>query len=283
MEIIRIPRIVQDTCRKHVLKGRSIGFVPTMGALHEGHLSLIRRARAENDVVVASIFVNPLQFGPSEDLSSYPRPIDDDIAKLRTEEIDLLFLPDPALMYPPGFATSVHLDRLAGRLCGAVRPGHFTGVATVVAKLFNITSPTRAYFGQKDFQQTVVLRQMEKDLHFGIEIVVCPIIREPDGLAMSSRNAYLDAEERKAATVLFRSLSRAAEAVASGERQGDRVRDVMRSVLGSEPRIRQIDYASAYHPETLDELETIGSEALLAIAVRLGPARLIDNMLVRTH
>lgn len=281
MEIIRIPRIVQDTCRKHVLKGRSIGFVPTMGALHEGHLSLVRRAKAENDVVVASIFVNPMQFGPSEDLASYPRPIDDDIAKLRTEEIDLLFLPDAALMYPAGFATTVHLDRLAGKLCGAFRPGHFAGVATVVAKLFHITCPTRAYFGQKDFQQAVVLRQMEKDLHFGIEIVVCPIIREPDGLAMSSRNAYLDAEQRKAAPVLFRSLGRAAEAIASGERRGDRVREVMRSVLESEPLVQRIDYASAYHPETLEELETIGTETLLAVAVRLGSARLIDNLLLR--
>lgn len=264
-----------------MVKGRAVGFVPTMGALHEGHLSLLRRSRAENDVTVASIFVNPIQFGPSEDLAAYPRPIDDDIAKLRAAEVDLLFLPDASLMYPDGYASSIRLERLSGKLCGAFRPGHFDGVATVVAKLFNIVSPARAYFGQKDYQQTVVIRQLVKDLNFDLEVVVCPTIREQDGLAMSSRNVYLTKEQRVAAGILFRALSAAEEAIRSGERDGNAVRELLKRTIREEPMVSTLDYAAAYHPETLDELTVLSGETLLAVAARLGTARLIDNLLVR--
>jgi pantoate--beta-alanine ligase len=218
MELIRIPRIMQDTCRKYLLRGRSIGLVPTMGALHGGHLSLVKRAKMENDVTAASIFVNPLQFGPSEDLAKYPRDIENDIRKFQDLEIDILFLPDGSQVYPKGFSTYVAVDEISGKLCGRFRPGHFRGVATVVAKLFNIAAPTRAYFGQKDFQQTVVIKRMTKDLNFDTEVVVCPTIRELDGLAMSSRNLYLEAAQRKAAVSLYRALLAGSDAINAGER-----------------------------------------------------------------
>lgn len=280
MELIRIPRIVQDTCRKHLLKGRTLGLVPTMGALHEGHLSLIKRAKMENDVTAVSIFVNPLQFGPSEDLDRYPRNMDADKKKLNDLEIDILFLPDNSLMYPEGFSTHVNVAALSEKLCGRFRTGHFDGVSTVVAKLLHIVGPTRAYFGQKDFQQSVIIRRMIRDLDFGVEIVVCPTIRERDGLAMSSRNLYLDEEQRKAATALYRCLSRASESIKAGERSPVRIRELMMAVLEAEPLITEIEYSSVYDPETLDEVEEIKGEVLLAVAVRLGGTRLIDNMLV---
>jgi len=280
MEIIRIPRIMQDTCKKYLLKGRSIGFVPTMGALHEGHMSLVKRARMENDISAVSIFVNPTQFGPSEDLEKYPRDIDKDIKRLREQEVDILFLPDNALMYPKGFATYVHVDRISEKLCGNFRPGHFRGVATVVAKLLNIASPTRAYFGQKDFQQTVVIRRMAKDLDLDVEIVVCPTIREQDGLAMSSRNLYLDSKQRKAATVLYRCLSQASEAVLSGAYSPAKARKQMQGMLEAEPLITKIEYASVYDAGTLDETDGGTGEVLLAVAVKMGAVRLIDNVLV---
>ncbi|MBI5639891.1 MAG: pantoate--beta-alanine ligase [Nitrospirae bacterium] len=279
MEIIRIPRIVQDTCNKHRMKGRSVGFVPTMGALHGGHLSLIKRSRMENDITIASIFVNPIQFGPAEDLAKYPRDIEDDVRKLREHDIDMLFLPDDGLMYPKGFETRVEAGHLAKKLCGRFRPGHFNGVATVVAKLFNITSPTRAYFGQKDFQQALIIKRMARDLNFNIETVVCPIIREHDGLAMSSRNRYLDEEQRTAASKIFRGLNAASAAIHSGGSVSE-IRSLMVKMLSSEPLITQIDYASIYDPETLDEVTEIKDELLLAVAARLGETRLIDNMLV---
>jgi pantoate--beta-alanine ligase len=280
MEIIRIPHIVQDTCRKHFLKGRSIGFVPTMGALHEGHMSLIKRAKMENDVTVASIFVNPIQFGPSEDFDDYPRNMEEDVRKLREAEVDTAFLPDGPLMYPGDFCTYVGVEGISEKLCGGMRPGHFNGVVTVVAKLLNITNPTRAYFGQKDFQQTVAIRRMVKDLNFGVEIVVCPTVREHDGLAMSSRNRYLDTEQRKAATALFRSLTAASDSLIAGERSPKEVRGLMNKILSEEPLITQIDYASVYDPVTLGEVDGIRNEVLLAVAARLGKVRLIDNMLV---
>lgn len=283
MEIIRIPRIVQDTCRKYLMKGRTIGFVPTMGALHSGHMSLVRRCRDENDIAVASIFVNPIQFGPSEDLDKYPKSIDEDASKLKSLDVDILFLPDNSLMYPKDFVTQISLKGISGKLCGEFRPGHFSGVATVVAKLFNITAPTRAYFGQKDFQQTVVIRRMTKDLNFNTEIVICPTIRELDGLAMSSRNSYLTSEERKAAAVLYRSLELASEAISSGERSGDKIRAVMHSELSREPLVGKIEYASVYDHETLGELTEIQGDALLAIAARIGSTRLIDNLLVTVN
>ncbi len=282
MEIIRIPRIVQDTCKKHLMKGRTIGFVPTMGALHDGHLSLIRRAKNENQIAVASIYVNPMQFGPGEDLEKYPRPIEDDIRKLREEEIDVLFLPDNTLMYPAGFSTLLDIGPLAGKLCGMSRPGHFSGVATVVAKLFNIIVPTRAYFGQKDFQQTVIIKRMAKDLNFAVETVVCPTIRGNDGLALSSRNSYLDTQQRKAAQVLYRCLNSTANAIISGIIKKEAIKKMMDSILAAEALISAVDYASAYDPETLDEVEEARGDVLIAVAARIGGTRLIDNMLINT-
>ena len=278
MEILRVPRIAQDSCKKHILRGRSVGFVPTMGALHDGHITLVRRAKMENDVVVVSIFLNPLQFGPAEDLDKYPRDIEGDIRKLRDEDIDILFLPDNSLMYPQGFSTHIDIGGLSEKLCGKSRPGHFRGVATVVAKLFNIVSPTRAYFGQKDFQQTVIIKRMGRDLNFDADIIVCPIIREQDGLAMSSRNAYLDSEQRIAASTLYQCLSRASDAVKSGVRSGEQIRGLMRDSLSAVSLISGIDYASVFDPETLEEVDEIEKEALLAVAVRIGNTRLIDNI-----
>jgi pantoate--beta-alanine ligase len=283
VEIIRIPRIMQDTCKKHRLKGRSLGLVPTMGALHDGHMSLMKRAQMENDVLAASIFVNPLQFGPSEDLEKYPRDLDGDIGKLKNAEVDVLFLPDDSLVYPKGFSTHVEVGEISRKLCGSFRPGHFRGVATVVAKLFNIANPSRAYFGQKDFQQTVVIKKMARDLNFETEIVVCPTMREHDGLAMSSRNQYLDAAQRNAATSLYRSLRAGSDALAAGERSVCRIKEMMNSVLSAERLITGIDYTSVYEPETLDETTEIRGEVLLAVAARLGETRLIDNMLVNTQ
>ncbi len=280
MEIIRIPRIMQDTCKKYLLKGRSLGLVPTMGALHEGHISLIKRARTENDISAVSIFLNPTQFGPSEDLDRYPRDTENDIRKLREQEVDILFLPDSALMYPKNFATYVEVENISGKLCGAFRPGHFRGVTTVVAKLLNITDPTRAYFGQKDFQQTAVIRRMVKDLDLDVEIVVCPTIREQDGLAMSSRNLFLDSQQRHAATVLHRCLSNASEALRSGTHTPAKTRELMREMLAGERLVTKIEYASVYDAETLDETDEVRKELLLAVAVRMGDVRLIDNVLV---
>ncbi|MBI5102244.1 MAG: pantoate--beta-alanine ligase [Nitrospirae bacterium] len=282
MELIRIPRIMQDTCRKHLQKGRSIGFVPTMGALHDGHLSLIRRAKSENDIVVASIFVNPLQFGPSEDFASYPRVIDEDTIKLRELGIDVIFIPDNSLMYPPGFSTYIDAGPVSEKLCGQFRPGHFRGVATVVAKLLNLISPTRAYFGRKDFQQTVVIRRMTRDLDINTEIVVCPTIREEDGLAMSSRNRYLSAGERAAATVLFRAMSTVSDGLQAGGTSISELKKNLISEISKEGLITSIDYASIYNPETLEEIKESGQlkEVLVAVAVRMGKTRLIDNLIV---
>ncbi len=278
MEIIRIPRIMQDRAGGYRLQAKSIGFVPTMGALHEGHMSLVRTARAENDIVVASVFVNPLQFGPSEDFSLYPRDFEGDAQELRNAGVDILFSPDAPLMYPKGFATSIAVEGLSERLCGAYRPGHFRGVATVVTKLLNITNPQRAYFGQKDFQQTVIIRRVVKDLDMAVEIVVCPTVREEDGLAMSSRNRYLSEAERKAAAVIYRSLSEASGAIQSGIIKSERLRDLMGGILRSEPLVSHVQYCSVYDPETLDEIDRADRECLLAVAVIIGKTRLIDNM-----
>jgi len=280
MEIIRIPRIMQDSSRGYQLHSRTIGFVPTMGALHEGHLSLLKMAKRENMVTVVSIYVNPVQFGPSEDFTTYPRQIDADIEKLIREDVDILFLPDDALMYPEGFATALDVKGLSEKMCGHFRPHHFSGVATVVAKLLNIVRPARAYFGQKDFQQTVIIKRMAKDLNLDAEIVVCPTIREEDGLALSSRNAYLDTTQRLAATALFRCLTEGSTEIKSGARSGSSIRGTMHRILTKEPLITGIDYASVYDPETLDEVDEIEGESLLAVAVRMGVTRLIDNMLV---
>lgn len=280
MEIIRIPRIMQDISRGHLMHSRTVGFVPTMGALHEGHLSLVRMSREENAVTAVSIFVNPIQFSPSEDFACYPRTVEEDMEKLRKEDVDILFLPNDALMYPDGFATMVEVKGLSEEMCGHYRPAHFRGVSTVVTKLLILLRPTRAYFGQKDYQQTVIIRRMTKDLGLDSEIVVCPTIREHDGLAMSSRNAYLGKEQRAAATILYRSLSRAAAAIKAGERSGMAVRSIIQEDLSKEPLITGVDYASVYKPDTLEEAHEIAGEVLLAVAARMGNTRLIDNILV---
>jgi pantoate--beta-alanine ligase len=237
-------------------------------------------SKEENTITAVSIFVNPIQFSPSEDFACYPRTIEEDIEKLRKENVDILFLPDETLMYPEGFATVVEVKGLSEKMCGHYRPGHFRGVSTVVAKLLAILRPTRAYFGQKDYQQTVIIKRMTNDLSLDTEIVVCPTMREHDGLAMSSRNAYLGKEQRAAATVLYRSLSRASEAIKAGERSGMVVRSIMQEDLSKEPLITGVDYASVFIPVTLDEASEIAGEVLLAIAARMGSTRLIDNMLV---
>ncbi len=258
---------------------QSWGFVPTMGYLHEGHLSLVRRAREENGRVAASIYVNPTQFAPTEDLASYPRDLERDLALLEAENVDLVFTPSDEIMYPSDFQTTVILSKVTKPLEGASRPTHFAGVATVVGKLFNIVQPDRAYFGQKDAQQTVVLRQMVRDLNFDLDLIICPIVREPDGLAMSSRNKYLNPDERKAALVLSRALQQANAAFEKGERDANALRHIMTGLITAEPLAR-LDYVSAAHPDTLVELEQIEDKALLSMAVFIGKTRLIDNLIV---
>ena len=259
--------------------GGRVGLVPTMGYLHEGHLSLVRRAREECDHVIVSIFVNPTQFGPREDLSKYPRDLDRDLSLLEPLGVDLIWMPTTEIMYPPGYQTWVEVEGISQPLEGSMRPGHFRGVTTVVAKLFNAVQPDRAYFGQKDAQQAAVIRQMTRDLNFPIEIVVCPIVREPDGLAMSSRNVYLDAGQRIAATVLSRSLRTAQEAYEDGVRDAETLRQIMRDGLASEP-LAQAQYVSCADYATLEELETVTGKALLSMAVFMGKTRLIDNLVL---
>lgn len=258
----------------------SVGFVPTMGYLHKGHLALVKQARAETDTVVVSIFVNPAQFGPKEDFARYPRDTDRDLALLEKEKVDLVFMPSSEEMYPEGFNSWVEVEKVTDRLEGAVRPGHFRGVATVVAKLFNIVEPARAYFGQKDAQQVVVIKKMTADLNMNLEVVIAPTVREADGLAMSSRNTYLGPEERKAALVLWRSLNLAQQLWSQGERKADSLRQRMVALIQEEP-LAGIDYVSIADPETLDELVNINSPALVSLAVYIGKTRLIDNIILR--
>lgn len=253
------------------------GLVPTMGFLHQGHLSLVRLARQQNERVAVSIFVNPTQFNNPDDLKTYPRNLDRDLELLAAEGVDLVWAPDPNIVYPPDYQTYVIVEEVTRPLEGAHRPGHFKGVATVVAKLFNVFQPQRAYFGQKDAQQVVVIKQMVKDLNFNIEIVVGPIIRESDGLAMSSRNANLSPQARQQATGLYRALSAAAAAFEQGERRADHLRQIMLDVLSTEPLV-SVDYVSVAHPDTLTELDTVTSRALLSMAVFVDGVRLIDNM-----
>jgi pantoate--beta-alanine ligase len=256
-----------------------VGFVPTMGYLHAGHISLARRARAECASVVASIFVNPTQFNPNEDLAKYPRDLPRDLTQLEAAGVELVWTPTQEDMYLPGFQTWVTVDGLTRPLEGEARPGHFRGVTTIVAKLFNAVGPDKAYFGQKDAQQAAVIRQMVKDLNFPVEIVVCPIVREPDGLAMSSRNVYLSAEERQAAIVLFLSLSAAKAAYDAGERQAESLRVLVSEIVAREPLAR-LQYISCADYNTLEELETVKGKALLSMAVYLGKTRLIDNFVI---
>lgn len=255
------------------------GLVPTMGYLHEGHLSLARRSLAENDKTAVSIFVNPTQFAPTEDLSSYPRNLAGDLALLEAAGVDLVFTPSNDIIYPPDFQTTITLSRVTKPLEGSSRPTHFAGVATIVAKLFNIVQPTRAYFGQKDAQQTIVLRQMVRDLNFNLEMVIGPTMRETDSLAMSSRNALLSAENRAAAPVLFQALNAAKRAYEAGEHSGEALRQLMRQMITAVPQAR-IDYVSAADPGTLAELDVVTDGVLLSTAVFFGKTRLIDNILI---
>ena len=258
--------------------GASWGLVPTMGYLHEGHISLVRRARAENDFVAVTIYVNPTQFAPTEDLSTYPRDLPHDLDLLAAAGADLVFTPDDAIMYPAGFQTYVAVEEVTRVLEGASRPTHFRGVTTIVAKLFNLVQPTRAYFGQKDYQQTAVLRQMVHDLNFNLDMIICPTVREADGLALSSRNKYLNPAQRAAATVLSRALAAGVGVLQEGERDAARLRALMQGMITAEPLAR-LDYISVADPHTLAELEVVGEGAVLSTAVFFDRTRLIDNML----
>ncbi len=258
---------------------KPLGLVPTMGYLHEGHLSLVRRAREACAAVAVSIYANPTQFAPDEDLDTYPRDIPRDKALLEAEDVDLVWIPTNEVIYPDGFQTWVTVEDVTRPLEGAARPTHFRGVSTIVAKLFNAVRPEVAFFGQKDAQQAVVVQRMVADLSYPLEIVVCPIVREADGLAMSSRNAYLNADQRQAATVLYRALTAAKDAYQAGERDGERLRDIMRNTIKAEPLARR-EYVSCAHPATLEEMTQVGEEALFSMAVHVGETRLIDNFLL---
>ena len=258
---------------------KRLGLVPTMGALHEGHLSLVRAAKARCDLVAVSIFVNPTQFGPNEDLANYPRTFERDCQLLANENADLVFVPSVEEIYPQGAVTWVTVEDLSAKLDGRSRPGHFRGVTTVVAKLFHIVEPHVAFFGQKDAAQLAIIRRMVRDLHIPVEIVSCPIVREPDGLAMSSRNAYLDPQQRKQATVLYRSLMRLKELAESGEKRSAKLIAAGRDEFASEPNVR-LDYVEIVNPDSLDPVGDVAKGALVAVAAYLGATRLIDNILL---
>ncbi len=279
---MRICKTIDDmraASREARRQGKTFGFVPTMGALHGGHLSLVRAAQAKSDVVAVSIFVNPLQFGPTEDLAKYPRTFDRDRELLEKEAVGILFAPTAEEMYPAGAITYVTVEGLSERLCGKSRPGHFRGVATVVAKLFHIVEPDLAFFGQKDAAQATIIRRMVRDLNLPIEIVVCPIVREPDGLAMSSRNAYLSPQERNSALVLNRSLTEVKNRFDQGERNAAKLIAAGKQILTQEPRVR-LDYLEIVDPDTLDPMRSVTGSALVAVAAVVGNTRLIDNILL---
>jgi pantoate--beta-alanine ligase len=277
MTIIRSVATMKALAREWRREGKRIGLVPTMGYLHDGHLSLVRESKARADVTVVSIFVNPTQFGPNEDFTKYPRDLDKDSAYLKEAGVDALFYPEAAEIYPPGYRTFVEVEGLQDRLCGRSRPGHFKGVATVVLKLFDIVSPDFAIFGAKDAQQVLIIKRMAADLDLDVGIVTCPIVREPDGLALSSRNAYLDPAGRRAARVLSTSLRWAEKAVAAGERDASRLVAGVRAILEAEPLAR-VDYAEAVDPENLEPVTELRGGVLLALAVFIGATRLIDNI-----
>ena len=279
METIHTIEWTKQVARQARAEGRPIGFVPTMGALHEGHLSLVRAAVVESRPVIASIFVNPTQFGAGEDFQKYPRTFDRDSKILEDAGVDYLFAPDAAEIYPPGFRTWVNVEGLSDRLEGKARPGHFCGVVTVVLKLLEIVQPQRAFFGRKDAQQARIIRQMARDLHLDSEIVVCQIVREPDGLAMSSRNAYLNPEERRAATILFRALDGARASISNGERDAMRLAAAMRETIRREP-LADLDYAEVVDADTLEQVTRLRGVCLALLAVRVGGTRLLDNLLI---
>ena len=279
MELIRDVRQMRLWSLDLRREGKRISFVPTMGFLHEGHLSLIRAARKAGDAVVVSIFVNPTQFGPQEDLDAYPRDLDRDMALCREEGVDLIYHPEPGSIYPEGFQTYVEVEGVSRGLCGASRPGHFRGVATVVAKLFNQVVPHAAFFGMKDYQQVAVIRRMVRDLDMDVEVVGCPTVRESDGLAMSSRNVYLSPEGRKAALCLHRSILLARKLLDEGVRESSEITEKVTRLIGDEPLAR-IDYVEIRHPDTLEPLPIISERGVLLLAVRVEKARLIDNGLL---
>ena len=278
MRIIKSKEEMRLVCRD---SARPLGLVPTMGALHDGHLSLVSHSRADCASVAVSIFVNPTQFGEGEDFAEYPRDLDVDLEMLRQRGVDIAFVPDVAEIYPPGFDTWVHVGPLADRLEGAARPGHFRGVATVVAKLFGIAQPDRAYFGQKDGQQTMVVRKMVRDLDLGVEVVVLPTVRESDGLAMSSRNVRLNPEQRQAAAVVYRALSAGQALWEQGDADANAIRHAVREALEAEPLLGAIDYVSVAASNTLEELEWAEPGAMLSTAAHLGMVRLIDNLILQ--
>jgi pantoate--beta-alanine ligase len=270
---------MRSACRAARRSGRRLGLVPTMGALHEGHLSLIRAARAACDLAAASIFVNPTQFGPNEDLAKYPRSFERDRDLLEKEGVELLFAPSVEEMYPAGAVSWVTVEELSSKLDGRSRPGHFRGVTTVVAKLLHIVEPDTAFFGQKDAAQVAIVRRMVRDLNFPVEIVACPIVREPDGLAMSSRNAYLDAQQRNQALVLHRALMRVKKSWESGERDAAKLAAMGREEVTGEKSVR-LDYFEIVDPESLDPVENVANRVLVAVAAFVGPTRLLDNILL---
>jgi len=279
--VITVERITEmrEACERVRHCGGTVGLVPTMGFFHEGHRSLMRAARAAHDLVVVTVFVNPLQFGPAEDLDGYPRDLTGDAAVAKAEGVDVLFAPSVAEMYPEPIRTTVHVDGLTSGLCGAARSTHFDGVTTVVAKLFSIVGPCTAYFGRKDAQQLAVVRRMAVDLDLPVRVVGCPLVREADGLAMSSRNAYLSVGQRAAATVLWRALRAAAGRVEAGERSAAAVADTIRATVTAEP-LMALEYVEVREAGSLERLEQLEGEVLVAVAARVGPARLIDNMTV---
>jgi pantoate--beta-alanine ligase len=277
MKICTTSSEVRSACRE--AQAHRLGLVPTMGALHEGHLSLIRAAKAQCDLVAVSIFVNPTQFGPSEDLARYPRPFERDIQLLEKEGVDIVFAPSVDEMYGKGETTWVTVEGLSEKLDGRSRPGHFRGVTTVVSKLFHIIEPDVAFFGQKDAAQLAVIRRMVRDLNFPVEIVACPIVREPDGVAMSSRNAYLNPDDRRRALVLSRSLKEVEKEFGNGERSAARLIVTARQVFGREPQVR-LDYFEIVDPDTLDPVEQIKQRTLVAVAAYVGATRLIDNIVL---
>ena len=279
MRIVKSIAEMQRVCRELQTQGSELGLVPTMGALHEGHLSLVRRARAECQTVAASIFVNPLQFAPGEDFDKYPRTFDDDCRMLESAGVDILFAPEATEMYPSGAVTTITVAEVGDRLDGASRPGHFTGVTTVVAKLFHIAGPRRAYFGQKDAAQVAVLRQMVRDLNFDVELVICPIVRDADGLAMSSRNKYLNADEREQALVLHRTLLRLEQRISEGERQSVALVELGLESLHAATGV-EVDYLAIVDANTLLPVASVKAGVLVAVAAYVGSTRLIDNFLV---
>ncbi|NLL90438.1 MAG: pantoate--beta-alanine ligase [Dehalococcoidales bacterium] len=276
MKTIKTVSEMQD-CRKTLAE--PVGFVPTMGYLHGGHISLVRKAREENVSVVVSIFVNPKQFGPNEDFEKYPRDLQGDLEILEEEGVDAVFAPEAAEIYPQDFNSRVEVLGITQKLEGNCRPGHFRGVTTVVNKLFNIVRPQRAYFGQKDAQQVIVIQKMVKDLNMNLEVITCPTIREEDGLAMSSRNIYMNPEERQSAIVLYRSLMLAQDMYQRGERDAEAIRKEMVRLIKTE-ELARIDYVSVADPATLDELDMITGKALVSLAVKFGKTRLIDNVVL---